>query len=272
MLRKLLVAVPAYNCRDQIGRVIRQFTPSFAPLYSEVVVIDNQSRDDTAAVAADAIHQNPTMPMLVMRNRENYGLGGTHKVAFERCIEMGYDGVVILHGDDQGQIADFADIHQEIERTGASCVLGARFQPGARISGYPATRMLGNHAFNAIYSACVGQRVYDMGSGLNYYDASLIRTGLHFRMPDDLTFNNCMLLATYAKKLPVAFKPISWREEDQISNAKLVSQSRKLLKYLALYMRRRERFLTDDFRDNRRNAYPSDIIAANASAKDRHVS
>ena len=267
MTRRILVAIPAYNCRNQIGRVLGQFTPEIAPLFSEVVVIDNRSKDDTAEVALAEAAKSTLLPIRVLRNVDNYGLGGTHKVAFARCLELGYDGVVILHGDDQGRIADFADLHAEIDRTKASCILGARFARGSEITGYPAVRMWGNHIFNGIYSAVVGRRVTDMGSGLNYYDRSLIEKGLHLRMPDDLTFNNCMLLATYAAKLPVAFTAISWREEDQISNAKLVTQSRKLLDYLALYMRERSKFLTEDFRQVKRDAYPSEILGGNALAQ-----
>ncbi|MEL6208581.1 MAG: glycosyltransferase family 2 protein [Pseudomonadota bacterium] len=262
--RTLMVAVPAYNCSAQIQRVIRQFTPEIAPLFTELVVIDNQSRDDTIAKALEAAEDCTTLPVTVLRNVENYSLGGTHKVAFQRCLDRGHDGVVILHGDDQGRIADFAGLHDMITANDPDCVLGARFMTGADLTGYAAFRVFGNHVFNALYTACTLHRVYDMGSGLNYYSRALIERGVHTKMPDDLTFNNCMLLATYAAKAKVAFAPISWREEDQVSNAKLVNQSLKLLKYLWLYLTNRQALLSSDFREMPRADYPSERQGGNA--------
>lgn len=262
--RRLMVAVPAYNCSAQIGRVIAQFTPEIAPHFAEVVVIDNQSRDDTIAKALAAAQACDTIPVSVMRNTDNYSLGGTHKVAFQRCLDRGLDGVVILHGDDQGRIADFVHIHQTIARNDPDCILGARFMKGADLTGYAAFRVFGNHVFNWLYTLTTRHRVYDMGSGLNYYSRKLIERGIHKTMPDDLTFNNCMLLASYAARAQVAYAPISWREEDQVSNARLVNQSVKLLKYLRLYLTNRRALLERDFRDTPREAYPSERQGGNA--------
>jgi glycosyltransferase involved in cell wall biosynthesis len=265
--RRIMVAVPAYNCAAQVPRVIDQFTQETGPLFAEVIVVDNRSRDDTVRAALVAAERNPHVPVTVMRNVDNYSLGGTHKVAFARCLERGYDGVVILHGDDQGRIGDFADIADEAARTRAHCILGARFMPGARLTGYGAFRVFGNHVFNALYTLVVGKRVHDMGSGLNYYDRALIEKGIHMTMPDDLTFNNCMLLATYAAGCKVVYKPISWREEDQVSNARLFTQARKLLRYLALYTFKRRALLERDFRDTPRDAYPSERQGGNPASE-----
>jgi glycosyltransferase involved in cell wall biosynthesis len=264
---QVMIAVPAYNCAAQIPRVIRQLDEVTGPLFAEVVVIDNQSTDDTRQAALSAARDNPHVPVTVMRNTENYSLGGTHKVAFAYCLERGYDGVVILHGDDQGRIGDFADIFEEARRTQADCILGARFMPGASLSGYGAFRVFGNHLFNLLYTLAVGKRVYDMGSGLNFYDRRLIDTGIHVKMPDDLTFNNCMLLATYAAGRKVVYKPISWREEDQVSNARLFRQAAKLVRYLGLYIFRKSALLDNDFRETQRDSYPSERQGGNALAE-----
>lgn len=260
----IMIAVPAYNCAAQVPRVIHQLDETTGPLFAEMVIIDNQSSDGTLNAALTAANENTHIPVTVMRNTDNYSLGGTHKVAFARCLERGYDGVVILHGDDQGRIGDFADIIQDAQATQADCILGARFMPGASLSGYGSFRVIGNHLFNLLYSLVVRKRVYDMGSGLNYYDRKLIETGIHQKMPDDLTFNNCMLLATYAAGRNVVYKPISWREEDQISNARLFKQATKLLGFLSRYVLQKSSLLTKDFRDIKRESYPSERQGGNA--------
>ena len=55
-------------------------------------------------------------------------------------------------------------------------------------------------------------------------------------MPDDLTFNNAYLLEIIRDKAKFRFQPISWSETDQESNAKLLSQSLKILKLLINFL------------------------------------
>ena len=58
-------------------------------------------------------------------------------------------------------------------------------------------------------------------------------------MPDDLTFNNAFLLTMISNKIRLGYYPISWREEDQVSNAKLFRQSLKILRYLLQFILKR---------------------------------
>ncbi len=257
---KILVAVPAYNCSSQIGRVIKQFADLSFDAFSELLVIDNQSTDDTLLSAIKSANFYPQKKISIIQNDQNYNLGGTHKVAFQYTLEKNYDGVVILHGDDQGRLSDIVPYLHTQNITGDDCILGARFMKGSELVGYPTMRVLGNLIFNSIYSICTHQRIFDMGSGLNFYGRDLIATSLHRTMPDDLTFNNAFLLSILAANKKVQFIPISWREEDQISNAKLWSQSIKLLKYLLKYLKSKINYVRTDFRSFKISNYTYKII------------
>ncbi len=65
----------------------------------------------------------------------------------------------------------------------------------------------------------------------------------YLTFPDDLTFNYMMLLSSYARRHRIRYFPISWREEDQRSNVRMVSQSFRVLGLLASFMIDRTRFL-----------------------------
>ena len=231
--KNILVAIPAYNCELQIHRVIEQFY-SYEKLYQEILIIDNNSQDRTLNVAIKA-GKKLNSRITILRNNFNYGLGGSHKVAFNYCLNKGYDGVVILHGDDQGRIIDFNSIATTDSIGDFDCFLGARFMPESKLTGYSFFRIFGNKIFNILYSLCSNSRVYDMGSGLNYFSRELLLDKVFLDMPDDLTFNNAFLLHMLFNKKKVTFFPISWREHDQVSNAKLFDQSIKLIKYLLIY-------------------------------------
>lgn len=247
----LLVAVPAYNCAKQIAKVIDQYALSNFDSFIELLVIDNCSKDATLEMALESAQKYPNKSITIIQNDQNYGLGGTHKVAFQYAINKNYNGVVILHGDDQGRLSDIERYLNNQNLNKYDCILGARFMEKSILKGYSKTRVLGNYVFNHLYTACTSKRIFDMGSGLNYFSSKLIATQLHRSLPDDLTFNNAFLLSIVAAEKRFVFFPISWREEGQISNAKLWSQSIKLLRYLTLFLFSKKRYLEKDFTEQK---------------------
>lgn len=239
--KKILIFVPAYNCEKQIGRVIDQLEQSWVGLYvSQIIVVDNQSKDKTSQVVADRIRKRGDNFIKLLRNQSNYGLGGSHKVAFQYAKENEFDWVIVLHGDDQGSISDFKSIIEFGGADGVDAFLGSRFMQGATAIGYSKLRILGNLVFNLIYSFCVGRRIFDMGSGLNMYRVASLRCEQYLQYPDGQTFNNVMVCAQVIEKDVLEFVPITWREDDQVSNVKLLQQSFETLKIplFALFSRR----------------------------------
>lgn len=260
---RLLVFVPMYNCEKQIPRVLAQFTPDVKRQVSRVLVINNRSTDGGEAVAAGLVEGMQGIEAVLIRNRDNYGLGGSHKVGFGYALEHGYERVVVLHGDDQGSIAELVPHWDSGEASRHDAFLGARFMPGARLEGYSAFRTLGNEVFNLLFSAVVRRRIHDLGSGLNQYGARILRDGFYMGFPDDLTFNYCMVMAHAHYRHDTAFFPISWREDDQMSNVRLFRQARKVLRMLGSYGLSPTQFLQSDLRDRRRSTYDYDVIASN---------
>ena len=110
-MEKLLVFIPAYNCEKQVTRVLSQLLDQrIAPWVGECIVVNNRSADGTEAAVQDWMARHPDAPVRLLRNDQNYGLGGSHKVAFGYAAAHGYEHLVVLHGDDQGAIADLLPI------------------------------------------------------------------------------------------------------------------------------------------------------------------
>lgn len=224
-----MVFIPAYRCASQIRRVIAQFTPEVAAYFAEIVVVENRSPDNTLIAAKEALANVSGCKVTLLQNDENYSLGGSHKVAFNYCLEKKHTHIVVLHGDDQGDIRDILPwIDKGMHETYES-LLGARFAPGSQLQGYSGFRTLGNIVFNAMISFVTKFKVYDMGAGLNIYKAGFLRDKFYLLFPDDLTFNVYMLYYSIWKKSPTLFFPLSWREDDQVSNAKIFRQGWHIL-------------------------------------------
>ena len=256
-----------YQCERQIGRVIDKIAAlgEAQKWFSGVLVVDNRSGDASVQAACDAVKQLQ-IPATVVRNRENYSLGGSHKVAFSYALEHGFDYVVVLHGDDQGDIRDLVPLLQRGEHRSVDCLLGARFHRDARLVNYSGFRIFGNRVFNLLVSLCTGRRVLDLGAGLNLYKTEWLRSRFYLPFPNDLTFNVYLLLYGIHTRCAFRFFPLSWREEDQVSNAKLVQQTRRMLGLLGAYVFHRKAVFSQQ--DNRysRMEYRFDVISEEGKA------
>lgn len=262
MADKFLIFVPCYNCAPQIGRVIRQLAEGLKGLEAEVIIVDNGSKDGTVEAATAALPLLGDTPASVVRNRDNYNLGGSHKTAFAYAERNGHSHVLVLHGDDQGALADALPVIAAGRHREHDACLGARFMPASRLVGYSRFRIFGNHVFNALFSAAAGRPLYDLGSGLNIFGRAVFADPDVRRYSDDLRFNNYLLLGLVDKKRKILFFPISWREDDQVSNVKMFSQARKTLTIIAEYVFRRDFFRAGDHRETPREAYEFDRLAA----------
>lgn len=237
MKKKILVAIPTYNCERQIGRVLRGFNNKLLNMVDKIIVIDNISKDNTVAAAKEAIKKLRTDKIEVWQNRENYNLGGSHKVAFLAGERLGMDYVAILHGDNQAtteELENLINIAKDHPEYGA--ILGCRFMKGSKRIGYAWQRVYGNIAINIIYSIVTIRPSRDLGSGLNLFRIKDLSDHRYLGFGDNMTFNIDLLLDYFRKNTPIKFTPISWKEEDQVSNARNFSIGTIALKKL-LYWR-----------------------------------
>lgn len=227
---------------------------------AEVLVLDNGSADSTVDAAIETSRAITSPPITVAQNHDNYQLGGSHKAAFAYAEAGGFSHVIVLHGDDQGRLDDIAEILERGAHHRHAACLGARFMPGSRVEGYSRFRHLGNLGFNLLFSTVAGRRIYDLGSGLNLFGRTVFTDPAVLRTSDDLRFNIYLLLSLIDRRLPLAYFPISWREEDQTSNVRLYRQALRTLGIAWAYCVRRRHFRTADHRDRPVDEYGFNIV------------
>ncbi|MGV9769729.1 glycosyltransferase family 2 protein [Microbacterium sp. NPDC003461] len=117
---KTLIVVPAYNESDAVGDVVRAVR-AVAP-EADCLVVDDASKDDTAAVAAAAGAR-------VMRLPVNLGVGGAMRAGFRWACARGYDVVVQVDGDGQHPAEEVPHLIAGLDE--ADIVIGARFAGAA---------------------------------------------------------------------------------------------------------------------------------------------
>ncbi len=215
------MAIPTYRCEKQIIRTLDEIDDTLALRVDEIAVIDNGSPDNTVRAALEYKKSGRLKNLHVYQNVENYSLGGTHKVAFLKGRAMSCTHVVILHGDNQAKsdeanvLLDYALAHPETQT-----VLGSRFSKGSHLQGYDWKRIWGNRLLNIAYTVFTGRKCTDLGSGLNVFALKDLDQRAYLEFEDKLTFNFELLLDLIKRKIRFAYAPITWREEDQVSNAR----------------------------------------------------
>lgn len=261
---KILLFIPMYNCEKQITRVLNQLTDEVCSYLSEVIIINNRSTDSGETTVQNYLtHHKLPVKVSLLCNDENYGLGGSHKVAFQYAIDHDFDYVIILHGDDQGDIANILPYLKNRKYQKYDCFLGARFMKGSRLQGYSRFRTFGNRVYGILFSIGCRYRIYDLGSGLNMYRVEILKNLFYQKYKDNLVFNYCMIMGSSYYKHKVCFFPIIWREDDQVSNVKMVNQAITVLKLLGAFVLNKEKFIRSEHRDKIVSVYTAKIIYQN---------
>lgn len=259
MQDKMMLFIPAYNCEKQIVRVLGQLDDTVLDWFEEILIVNNRSTDQTERVVLEYLKEHPCDKIKLMRNDDNYGLGGSQKMAFHYAVNEGFDYVCMLHGDDQGDIHDFLKMLEKGLYKKHDCVLGARFMRGSKLKGYSAFRTFGNIVYDFIFAFVTRRRIYDLGSGLNMYSTRMLKDAFFEKFPDNLMFNYVMILASHYYDHDIMFYPVSWREDDQVSNVKMVNQAITVLKMAFEYLVNKEA-VKQEYRENVREAYTSKQI------------
>lgn len=232
---KIIVFIPMYNCESQITRVLSRFDKYTCQIFDEILVIDNGSTDESLKSAKLTSKLLNNIKITILQNIENYNLGGSHKVAFNYALENNYDFLVVMHGDDQADINDVVPLLVEGRHRNWDCMLGSRFLKKSKLIGYSRFRIIGNWGLNLLASIICKRMLYDLGSGLNVYNMKMLENKFYLRFTNGLTFNYYMMFYTVEIKASFKYFPLTWREEDQISNINMVKHLKEWLIVIKKY-------------------------------------
>jgi UDP-N-acetylglucosamine---dolichyl-phosphate N-acetylglucosaminyltransferase len=157
--------IPAFNEARTIANVIRGVAGSV----THVVVVDDGSSDDTAAIARRAGAE-------VLEHGQNRGKGEAIRSALAAVSDRGFTHVLILDGDMQHLPNEAVRLLDTAAQTGADVVLGER-QFDRR--GMPAARYHANRIGSKVLSWFVGSQLNDTQCGFRVFRLAALR---HLRL------------------------------------------------------------------------------------------
>lgn len=110
------IVIPAYEEEQVVGQVVSEVRAA----YPNVIVVDDGSKDDTAARAWAA-------GAVVLRHPINLGQGAALQTGIAYALEAGARILVTFDADGQHQVEDIAPLVARLEKDSLDVVLGSRF-------------------------------------------------------------------------------------------------------------------------------------------------
>jgi glycosyltransferase involved in cell wall biosynthesis len=201
---KTLVAVIAYNEGKNINKTLRDLD---APDRGyDIVVIDNASIDDTAAVCISA-------GVKILSHCVNTGGAfGTVMTYFQYAYENNYDILCQFDGDGQHIASELSKIIEPIENGEADYVIGSRFIEKEGFQSF-FFRKLGIKLFSFLDSLFLGKKVTDVTSGFRAYSKEVIRFfATHYK--HEIHDTNQLLLLSHFAGARIHEVPVRMRERE----------------------------------------------------------
>jgi glycosyltransferase involved in cell wall biosynthesis len=167
----VIVLVPAWNEASRIKPVLEAFRDSLP-----VLVVDDGSSDDTAAVARE-------VGVDVLVHTQNMGKGVALSTGFTWALERDYEAVLTLDADGQHDPEEAPKFIEAYQRGEGDLIIGRR-----DFREMPYYRAFGNGVGTWMLSKALGTKIYDNQCGYRLYARKLLeavdmeRTGFEFEV------------------------------------------------------------------------------------------
>ena len=169
-MKKFLIFIVAYDAERHIASVFSRIPYDRLPRGTELLLIDDASKDATF-VAAQEVARNCPIPCTLLKNPVNLGYGGNQKLGYEFAIKQGFDAVVLIHGDGQYAPELIPEMFSPIAEGKADLVLGSRMmrKQDAIKGGMPLYKWIGNQALTWLENRILGMELSEFHTGLRAY-------------------------------------------------------------------------------------------------------
>ncbi|HAP50352.1 MAG TPA: dolichyl-phosphate beta-D-mannosyltransferase [Porphyromonadaceae bacterium] len=162
-----VVIIPTYNEKENIAAIIAAVL-ELGEHQFDVLVIDDNSPDGTAAIVDDLATQTPGRIHLLRRSGK-LGLGTAYIAGFKWALEKGYDYVIEMDADFSHPPRKLIDLQRACASEGADVTVGSRYLTGVNVVNWPMGRVLMSYYASAYVRIVTGMSVRDTTAGFVCY-------------------------------------------------------------------------------------------------------
>ncbi len=158
--KRVLLIIPAYNEEENIGNVLDNLKSQGYLEMTDVLVINDSSKDKTLEVVQ-------SRSIDVVTQVYNMGYGAALQTGYKYATEKGYDYVMQMDADGQHDLKNLDIIYEKlVENKNADIIIGSRFLEGSQSFKVSGLKIAVIKMFRAIIKNLTGASVTDPTSGL----------------------------------------------------------------------------------------------------------
>jgi glycosyltransferase involved in cell wall biosynthesis len=187
--RKVVVVLPAYNAASTLELTFAEIPHD---IVDEVVLADDDSRDETLAVARRLGIRH------VLEHDRNRGYGGNQKTCYRAALALDADIVVMLHPDYQYTPKLVRAMASVLAEDVYDIVLGSRILGGGALKGgMPVYKYVSNRFLTAFENVLIGQKLSEYHTGFRAYTRRVLEALPFDQNSDDFVFDNEILVQAH---------------------------------------------------------------------------
>ena len=167
-----VVLIPTYNEKENISKIIdavlgleHQF---------DILVIDDNSPDGTAAIVEDIMTREPRVHILKRAGKQ--GLGTAYIAGFKWAIEQKYEYIIEMDADFSHNPNDLIPLRAACAEEGADVSIGSRYITGVNVVNWPMGRVLMSYYASMYVRIVTGMSVRDTTAGFVCYRRKVLET------------------------------------------------------------------------------------------------
>ncbi len=205
-MSKVLVVIPTYNEIDNIERLLRNVFSLQKEF--DVLVVDDNSPDGTAAVVKEQMKMHPQRCFLLEREKKQ-GLGTAYIAGFKWALDGDYQYIFEMDADFSHSPNDLVRLYNACEQDGYDMSIGSRYVTGVNVVNWPMSRVLMSWGASKYVRLVTGMNIYDTTAGfICYKRAVLEKINLDKIQFVGYAFQIEMKFKTYLSKFKIKEVPV----------------------------------------------------------------
>jgi glycosyltransferase involved in cell wall biosynthesis len=194
--QKVIVVLPAYNAAKTLKQT---FIEIDSTLVDEVVLVDDNSNDETIAIAKEIGITH------IIQHEKNKGYGGNQKSCYQKALELEADIIVMLHPDYQYTPALIGPMVSLIAGKVYPVVLGSRILgKGALKGGMPVYKYIFNRLLTATQNLLMNQKLSEYHTGYRAYHKNVLLSIPFQNNSNDFVFDNELIAQIFYAGFEIA--------------------------------------------------------------------
>ncbi len=169
-----VVIIPTYNEKENISNIINAVLGQAGHQF-DILVIDDNSPDGTAAIVEGMIQERPDRIHIIKRAGK-LGLGTAYITGFKWALQQGYDFVIEMDADFSHRPEDLIPLQAACATGGADLSIGSRYITGVNVVNWPMGRVLMSYYASAYVRLITGMKVHDTTAGFVCYRREVLES------------------------------------------------------------------------------------------------